>query len=296
MSVSQIKMEMRKDEKHTSSNGRGDLRARSIKRHETIDKTSGAKLKNALLPVLRKHIVVMGDDMCGKSELINKFFELYQQEGDKNIIHVSVNDQECRLYISEDLILSRKEVIRSQMDPQFVPQPHVALCCYNIMDSKTLKKISSDIVPTIRKNYEGMPIIVVGCKEDLRGDEKLINDLRRMNLFPVSENEGRRVAKECHAHTYIECSTKNSATIEKVLKTAVEAAVLDDGLNLFADQLITENTVNSSKAILHNSSSDDNEEATRQRTVNVSSVNNKNFGRRKKEKNRNMNNTKCIVM
>lgn len=49
--------------------------------------------------------------------------------------------------------------------------------------------------PEVTHFCKGVPIIVVGCKIDLRKDEELVNNLRKKSLEPVTYHKvGRKLA------------------------------------------------------------------------------------------------------
>lgn len=52
----------------------------------------------------------------------------------------------------------------------------------------------------------GLPIILVGCKKDLRNDPKTIDELRRVNQRPVTEQEVSSTPISCLAHADFVCS------------------------------------------------------------------------------------------
>ncbi|KAG8680309.1 GTP-binding protein Rho1, partial [Ceratobasidium sp. 395] len=54
----------------------------------------------------------------------------------------------------------------------------------------------------------GIPIILVGCKKDLRYDPKTIEELRRSGEHPVTSEEAIQVAQKIGARQYLECSAK----------------------------------------------------------------------------------------
>ena len=56
---------------------------------------------------------------------------------------------------------------------------------------------------------QGLPIILVGCKKDLRDDPRVIEELAKNKQAPVSTAEGEAVAAKIGAYKYIECSAKS---------------------------------------------------------------------------------------
>lgn len=71
----------------------------------------------------------------------------------------------------------------------------------------------------------GLPIILVACKKDLRQDAKTIQDLARLNQKPVTAQEGQSCKEKIHATAYVECSAKSGDGVREVFQTATRAAL-----------------------------------------------------------------------
>ena len=88
----------------------------------------------------------------------------------------------------------------------------------------------------------GLPIILVGCKKDLRRDPKTIENLRKTSQRPVTPEEvristglfqlspiilqGMAVAQKIGARQYLECSAKSGEGVREVFQYATRAALL----------------------------------------------------------------------
>lgn len=72
---------------------------------------------------------------------------------------------------------------------------------------------------------QGLPIILVACKKDLRDDPKTIQDLDRMGQHPVRRDEGLAVAQKIGAQGYVECSAKTNEGVKEVFQTATRHAL-----------------------------------------------------------------------
>ncbi|KAH8161300.1 hypothetical protein CIB48_g6944 [Xylaria polymorpha] len=71
-----------------------------------------------------------------------------------------------------------------------------------------------------------LPIILVGCKKDLRYDPKTIEELRKTSQKPVSPEEGEDIRKKIGAYKYLECSAKTNEGVREVFEHATRAALL----------------------------------------------------------------------
>ena len=89
-----------------------------------------------------------------------------------------------------------------------------------------------------------LPIILVGCKKDLRRDPRVIEELRKTSQRPVTPEEvrlfycpakqpanvfpsqGMAVAQKIGAKHYLECSAKTGEGVREVFQYATRAALL----------------------------------------------------------------------
>jgi len=72
----------------------------------------------------------------------------------------------------------------------------------------------------------GLPIILVGCKKDLRRDPRVVEELRKTSQRPVTPEEGMAVANKIGAKHYLECSARTGEGVREVFQYATRAALL----------------------------------------------------------------------
>lgn len=78
--------------------------------------------------------------------------------------------------------------------------------------------------PEINHFCEGVPILLVGLKADLRNDPHALSMLRAQGTQPITPEQGRAVAKEIGAAHYVECSAKERTGVQEVFDTALREA------------------------------------------------------------------------
>jgi Ras family protein A len=71
-----------------------------------------------------------------------------------------------------------------------------------------------------------LPILLIGCKSDLRTNPKTIEELRKNHQSPVTFEEGVAVAQKIGAYRYLECSAKNNQGVKEIFEHATRAALL----------------------------------------------------------------------
>ncbi|CAG8776987.1 23158_t:CDS:2, partial [Gigaspora rosea] len=81
-------------------------------------------------------------------------------------------------------------------------------------------------IPEVTHFCAGLPIILVGCKKDLRFDPKTIEELHKNSQRPVTSEEGWNVSKRINAYKYLECSAKTGEGVREVFEHATRAALL----------------------------------------------------------------------
>jgi len=88
----------------------------------------------------------------------------------------------------------------------------VFLLCFSVIHRDSFDNIKYKWLPELKQNSPGTPFILVGTKADLRDDA---------NSVHISQKEGSKRAKEIRAHSYIECTSRESASVGKVVMEAV---------------------------------------------------------------------------
>uniref|UniRef100_A0A8C7E4N6 Rho-related GTP-binding protein RhoF n=1 Tax=Naja naja TaxID=35670 RepID=A0A8C7E4N6_NAJNA len=72
---------------------------------------------------------------------------------------------------------------------------------------------------------KGIPILLVGCKTDLRKDKVLLRKLRQDQLEPITYQKGEALARNLHAVAYFECSALYHENITDIFTEASKAAL-----------------------------------------------------------------------
>uniref|UniRef100_A0A8C5V2U8 Ras homolog family member D n=1 Tax=Microcebus murinus TaxID=30608 RepID=A0A8C5V2U8_MICMU len=79
--------------------------------------------------------------------------------------------------------------------------------------------------PEVSHFCKKVPIIVVGCKTDLRKDKSLVNKLRKNGLEPVTYHRGQEMARSVGAVAYLECSARLHDNVHAVFQEAAKVAL-----------------------------------------------------------------------
>uniref|UniRef100_A0A914RKJ7 Uncharacterized protein n=1 Tax=Parascaris equorum TaxID=6256 RepID=A0A914RKJ7_PAREQ len=103
-----------------------------------------------------------------------------------------------------DIEVDGKQVLR----PLSYPDTDVILMCFSVDSPDSLENIPEKWTPEVRHFCPNVPIILVGNKKDLRSDPQTLRELQKMKQEPVKFEQGKAMAEQIGASSYIECSAK----------------------------------------------------------------------------------------
>lgn len=113
-----------------------------------------------------------------------------------------------------------------RLRPLSYPDSNVILICFSIDSPDSLDNVQEKWISEVLHFCQGVPIILVGCKTDLRHDPKTIEELKRTSQRPVTTDEGQAVAQKIGALKYLECSAKTQEGVKEVFEHATRAALM----------------------------------------------------------------------
>lgn len=113
-----------------------------------------------------------------------------------------------------------------RLRPLSYPDSNVILICFAIDSPDSLDNVQEKWISEVLHFCQGVPIILVGCKTDLRNDPKTIEELKRTSQRPVTTDEGQAVAQKIGALNYLECSAKTGEGVKEVFEHATRAALM----------------------------------------------------------------------
>ncbi|KAL0573938.1 hypothetical protein V5O48_008007 [Marasmius crinis-equi] len=114
-----------------------------------------------------------------------------------------------------------------QVFDALVHEAHVVFVCFAIDDHGSLHDARFKWLLRIKQAGASTPIVLVGCKQDLRKDPKVIETLRLNDLPFVSKDEGVTTAWRMRpqAKVYVECSSKDCEGVSDVFASAAKVAL-----------------------------------------------------------------------
>ncbi|KAI5778195.1 P-loop containing nucleoside triphosphate hydrolase protein [Geopyxis carbonaria] len=177
---------------------------------------------------IRRKLVIVGDGACGKTCLLivfskGTFPEVYVPTVFENYVaDVEVDGKHVELALWDTAGQEDYDRLR----PLSYPDSHVILICFAIDSPDSLENVQEKWISEVLHFCNGLPIILVGCKKDLRHDQKVIQELAKTSQKPVLETEGDAVKKVIRAERYLECSAKTNEGVREVFEHATRCALM----------------------------------------------------------------------
>ncbi|KOS18627.1 GTP-binding protein rhoA [Escovopsis weberi] len=177
---------------------------------------------------IRRKLVIVGDGACGKTCLLivfskGAFPEVYVPTVFENYVaDVQVDNKHVELALWDTAGQEDYDRLR----PLSYPDSHVILICFAIDSPDSLDNVLEKWISEVVHFCSGLPIILVGCKMDLRDDPQTIEALRATNQKPVDSKDAEAVSKKIGAFKYLECSARTGNGVKEVFEHATRAALM----------------------------------------------------------------------
>lgn len=181
-----------------------------------------------IMAEIRRKLVIVGDGACGKTCLLivfskGTFPEVYVPTVFENYVaDVEVDGKHVELALWDTAGQEDYDRLR----PLSYPDTHVILICFAVDSPDSLDNVQEKWISEVMHFCAGLPIILVGCKNDLRRDRRVIDELKKTSQRPVTPEEGMAVANKIGARHYLECSARTGEGVREVFQYATRAALL----------------------------------------------------------------------
>ncbi|CAF2099647.1 unnamed protein product [Rotaria magnacalcarata] len=163
-----------------------------------------------------RKLVIVGDGMCGKTCLLYSFvYNTFDSNHTPTIFDtyaasVQVEDKKITLTLFDTAGQEDFDRLR----PLSYNDTNIVLICFNIDNQTSAKNVTEKWYPEIHHYCATCPIILVGCKKDLRTDLVTITDSTENCKQMLSIEDGKRLAAQIHADVYMECSAKTGEGVQ----------------------------------------------------------------------------------
>ncbi|XP_059844183.1 rho-related GTP-binding protein RhoF isoform X1 [Hypanus sabinus] len=180
--------------------------------HQNTTDAGGKELK----------IVIVGDGGCGKTSLLmvfakGDFPEQYAPSVfEKYVTDITIRNKKVTLTLYDTAGQEDYDRLR----PLSYQDTNVILICYDVTNPTSFENVRIKWVPEVNHFCQEVPILLIGCKTDLRMDKERLRRLRAAQQEPITYNQGEETAHQIKAVMYLECSAKFRENIEDIFKEA----------------------------------------------------------------------------
>ncbi|XP_067395705.1 rho-related GTP-binding protein RhoF [Emydura macquarii macquarii] len=171
--------------------------------------------------------VIVGDGGCGKTSLLmvyakGAFPERYAPSVfEKYTTSITVGNKEVILNLYDTAGQEDYDRLR----PLSYQNTNLVLICYDVMNPISYDNVLIKWYPEVSHFCRGVPLILIGCKTDLRKDKEHLRKLRSSQQEPITYNQGEATCQQMKAEAYLECSAKCRENVEDVFKEATNIAL-----------------------------------------------------------------------
>ncbi|XP_051476915.1 rho-related GTP-binding protein RhoD-like [Apus apus] len=171
--------------------------------------------------------VVVGDGGCGKTSLLVAF-----ARGDFPKVYVptvfekyTATLQAGGKPVTVHLWDTAGQEDYDRLRPLSYSDANVVLICFDVTSPNSYDNILTKWYPEVNHFCKGVPVLVVGCKTDLRQDPEVRQKLKEGRLEPISRQQGEAMARQVHAVSYLECSARYQENVGAIFVAACGAAL-----------------------------------------------------------------------
>ncbi|XP_023262235.1 rho-related GTP-binding protein RhoF-like [Seriola lalandi dorsalis] len=172
-------------------------------------------------------IVIVGDGGCGKTSLLmvyakGDFPEKYAPSVfEKYVTTISLGGKEIQLNLYDTAGQDDYDRLR----PLSYQEANLILVCFDVTNPVSFENVLIKWFPEVKHFCREIPVILIGCKTDLRKDKECSRKLKAMNLAPISYTQGEETRQQMNAELYLECSAKYQENVEDIFREATKKAL-----------------------------------------------------------------------
>ncbi|XP_023145969.2 rho-related GTP-binding protein RhoF [Amphiprion ocellaris] len=172
-------------------------------------------------------IVIVGDGGCGKTSLVmvyakGDFPEKYAPSVfEKYVATVSIGGKEIKLNLYDTAGQEDYDRLR----PLSYQEANLILVCFDVTNPTSFENVMIKWYPEVKHFCQDVPVILIGCKTDLRKDKECARKLKAMDLAPITYTQGEETRQQMNAELYLECSAKYQENVEDIFREATKKAL-----------------------------------------------------------------------
>ena len=188
--------------------------------HKVDDRTQATPLNKT---ALRRKLLCLGDPMCGKNSLLNRYTKgSFSKSTDMTIFHnnytciTSIAGWQVEFAVYDTNGLDEYAHTRALS----YPGTDVVLLCFAINEPHALSNFEEKWLPEIQRHLDGIPLILVGTFSDLGGQHSdKVTDL-------ISSVQAKKFATKIGALEYFETSAKTGERVKAAFDFAAVQMII----------------------------------------------------------------------
>jgi len=111
-----------------------------------------------------------------------------------------------------------------RLRPLSYPQTNVFLVCFSVISRSSFDHVASKWKPELAHHVPLAPIVLVGCKADLRADANIIRRFGADGMQMITPVEAEEMRRRIGAVAYMECSALTQQGLKAVFDKAMRIA------------------------------------------------------------------------
>jgi len=180
----------------------------------------------------QRKLVLLGDGACGKTSLLNVFTRgyfptVYEPTVFENYVHdIFVDNVHIELSLWDTAGQEEFDRLRSLS----YDDTHAIMLCFSVDSKDSLENVESKWVGEIAENCQGVKLVLVALKCDLReqgADDEAAEEggQQREKKEMINYDQGLEVARRIGALRYLECSAMRNRGVNEAFTEAARVAL-----------------------------------------------------------------------
>merc|ERR1711862_1076983 len=108
------------------------------------------------------------------------------------------------------------------------PKTDIFILCFSVVNHPSFINVKDRWYVEIKHHCPNVPMLIVGTKSDLRTDENTLENLKKENKAPITEEEANAMVKDLGTLKFLECSALTRKGLKNVFDEALTSVVGSD--------------------------------------------------------------------
>uniref|UniRef100_A0AAQ4S0N5 Ras homolog family member F n=1 Tax=Gasterosteus aculeatus aculeatus TaxID=481459 RepID=A0AAQ4S0N5_GASAC len=109
-----------------------------------------------------------------------------------------------------------------RLRPLSYQEADLILVCFDVTNPTSYENVLIKWHPEVKHFCRDTPVILIGCKTDLRQEEECCRKLKATDQAPITYSQGEEIRQQMNAELYLECSAKHQENVEDIFREATK--------------------------------------------------------------------------